>query len=321
MNFVSIKDNIVGGISTVTNKLQKHSPEILIVAGVAGVITSTVMACRATLKVNDILAESNETVNKIKETASNEEYKDVYSEEDKKKDLTICYLQTGLKLTKLYAPAVCLGALSLGAILKSNGILRKRNVALAAAYATVDQSFKQYRGNVIERFGEKIDYELKSNLKAKEIVETTTDENGDEKTEKKTVYEPGDPSRISGYGRYFEKYTRDGDGNTVVNPNWEENNEYNMMFLRAMEKQANRILKTRKRLFLNEVYQMLGLPISKAGQVVGWVYDPENQNGDNYVSFGLLDDGPDMYSDYVYGNDPAIFLNFNVQGDVWSMMK
>ena len=321
MNFVSIKDNIVGGISTVANKLQKHSPEILIVAGVAGAVTSTVMACRATLKVNDILAESNETVNKIKETASNEEYKDVYSEEDKKKDLTICYLQTGLKLTKLYAPAVCLGALSLGAILKSNGILRKRNVALAAAYATVDQSFKQYRGNVIERFGEKIDYELKNNLKAKEIVETTTDENGDEKTEKKTVYEPGDPSRISGYGRYFEKYTRDGDGNTVVNPNWEENNEYNMMFLRAMEKQANRILRARKRLFLNEVYQMLGLPISKAGQVVGWVYDPENQNGDNYVSFGLLDDGPDMYSDYVYGNDPAIFLNFNVQGDVWSMMK
>lgn len=321
MNFVSIKDNIVSGISTVTNKLQKHSPEILIVVGVAGAIASTVMACRATLKVNDILTESNETVNKIKETASNEEYKDVYSEEDKKKDLTICYLQTGLKLTKLYAPAVCLGALSLGAILKSNGILRKRNVALAAAYATVDQSFKQYRGNVIERFGEKIDYELKNNLKAKEIVETTTDENGDEKTEKKTVYEPGDPSRISGYGRYFEKYTRDGDGNTVVNPNWEENNEYNMMFLRAMEKQANRILRTRKRLFLNEVYQMLGLPISKAGQVVGWVYDPENQNGDNYVSFGLLDDGPDMYSDYVYGNDPAIFLNFNVQGDVWSMMK
>ena len=321
MNFVSIKDNIVSGISTVTNKLQKHSPEILIVVGVAGAITSTVMACRATLKVNDILTESNETVNKIKETASNEEYKDVYSEEDKKKDLTICYLQTGLKLTKLYAPAVCLGALSLGAILKSNGILRKRNVALAAAYATVDQSFKQYRGNVIERFGEKIDYELKNNLKAKEIVETTTDENGDEKTEKKTVYEPGDPSRFSGYGRYFEKYTRDGDGNTVVNPNWEENNEYNMMFLRAMYKQENRILRTRKRLFLNEVYQMLGLPISKAGQVVGWVYDPENQNGDNYVSFGLLDDGPDMYSDYVYGNDPAIFLNFNVQGDVWSMMK
>ena len=320
MNFVSIKDNVVSGVSTITNKLQKHSPEILIVAGVVGAVASTVMACKATLKVNDILTESTETVNKIKETANNEEYAAVYSEEDKKKDLAICYLQTGVKLTKLYAPAVCLGALSLGAIITSNNILRKRNVALAAAYATVDQSFKQYRGNVIERFGEKIDYELSNNLKAKEIVETTTDENGNEKTEKKTVYEYGDPSQISGYGRYFEKYTRDDKGNTVINPNWEESNEYNMMFLRAMEKQANRILRTRKRLFLNEVYQMLGLPISKAGQVVGWVYDPENQDGDNFVSFGLLDEGPDMYSDFVYGNDPAIFLNFNVQGDVWSMM-
>lgn len=321
MNLVSIKDNVVRGFSTVSNKLQKHSPEILIVAGVVGAVTSTVMACKATLKVNDILAESNETVNKIKETANNDEYKAVYSEEDKKKDLTICYLQTGVKLTKLYAPAVCLGALSLGAILTSNNILRKRNVALAAAYATVDQGFKQYRGNVIERFGEKVDYELQHNLKAKEIVETTIDEKGNEKTEKKTIYEPGDPSQISGYGRYFEKYTRDDKGNTVINPNWEESNEYNMMFLRAMEKQANRLLRTRKRLFLNEVYQMLGLPISKAGQVVGWVYDPENPDGDNFVSFGLLDEGPQMYSDFVYGNDPAIFLNFNVQGDVWSMMK
>lgn len=321
MNFVSIKDNIVGGIATIGNKLQKRSPEILIIVGVAGAVTSTFMACKATLKVNDILAESNETATKIKETANNEEYKDVYSEDDKKKDLAICYLQTGVKLTKLYAPAVCLGALSLGAIITSNNILRKRNVALAAAYATVDQSFKQYRGNVIERFGEKIDYELKNNLKAEKIVETTTDENGNEKTEEKTVYLPGDPSRISGYARYFEKYTRDEEGQTVINPNWEENNEYNMMFLKAMEKQANRLLKTRKRLFLNEVYQMLGLPISKAGQVVGWVYDPENPDGDNYVSFGLYECGPQMYSDFVYGNDPAILLNFNVQGDVWSMMK
>jgi hypothetical protein len=321
MNLVSIKDNVVRGCSTVTNKLQKHSPEILIVAGVVGAVTSTIMACKATLKVNDILTKSNETVTKIKETANSDEYKDVYSEEDKKKDLTICYLQTSFKLAKLYAPAVGLGALSLGAILTSNNILRKRNVALAAAYATVDQGFKQYRGNVIERFGEKVDYELQHNLKAKEIVETTTDENGNEKTEKKTIYEHGDPSQISGYGRYFEKYTRDDKGNTVINPNWEESNEYNMMFLRAMEKQANRLLRTRKRLFLNEVYQMLGLPISKAGQVVGWVYDPENPNGDNFVSFGLLDEGPQMYSDFVYGNDPAIFLNFNVQGDVWSMMN
>lgn len=321
MNLTTIKDSITGGLATVSNKIQKHSPEILIVAGVAGTIASAVMACKATLKVNDILTESNETVQKIKDTAANEEYKDVYSEEDKKKDLTICYVQTGVKLVKLYAPAVCLGALSIGAIVSSNNILRKRNVALAAAYATVDQSFKQYRGNVIERFGEKVDYELKNNLKAKEIVETTVDEDGKEKTDKKTVYEPGDPSQISGYARYFERYTRDADGNTIINPNWEESNEYNMMFLKAMEKQANRLLRTRKRLFLNEVYQMLGLPISKAGQVVGWVYDPENPDADSFVSFGLYDDGPQGYSDFVYGNDPAILLNFNVQGDVWTMMK
>ena len=53
-----------------------------------------------------------------------------YSIEDSKKDLSVVYLQTGVKLAKLYAPAVALGALSITGILASNNILRKRNVAL-----------------------------------------------------------------------------------------------------------------------------------------------------------------------------------------------
>ena len=86
----------------------------------------------------------------------------------------------GLKLVKLYIPAVALGTLSIASILASNNILRKRNVALAAAYATVDKTFKEYRNRVIERFGDQDDKELRYNIKAKRLRRPLP-----EKTEKK----------------------------------------------------------------------------------------------------------------------------------------
>ena len=184
-------------------QIKKHSPEILIVAGIAGVVTSAVMACKATTKINDILDQTKEEVGKVNDALANEKIpEDVYSKEDAKKDLASIYIQTGFKLAKLYGPSLILGALSITSILASNNILRKRNVALAAAYATIDNSFKEYRGRVIERFGKDLDRELKYNIKAKEISETTVDKNGKETTVTKTVpvVESEEPSD---YARFF----------------------------------------------------------------------------------------------------------------------
>ena len=165
-------NNLTRGLSRLGLKLKKHSPEILMVTGTIGVVTSAVMACKATLKVNDILEETKQDVDKINGVLENEEYADKYSEEDSKRDLLIVYAQTGIKLAKLYAPSVILGTLSLGAMITSNNILRKRNVALAAAYTVLDKGFKDYRSNVIERFGEKIDKELKNTHKASTLSKT-----------------------------------------------------------------------------------------------------------------------------------------------------
>lgn len=319
------KEVIITKVSGTFNKvgfqLKKHSPEILIVAGIVGTVASTVMACRATTKVGKIIDKTKNDVDEIHNATENGVTKagEDYSVEDSKKDLSVVYLQTGTKLAKLYAPAVALGTLSITSILASNNILRKRNVALAAAYATVDKSFKEYRKRVIERFGKEIDRELKYNIKAEKVSETVIDEEtGKEKKVKKTSFVVN-PSDVSGYARFFEKYTVDEDGNSILNPHWESNNEYNLMFLKAQEKYANDLLRAKKRLFLNEVYDMLGLPQTKAGQVVGWVYDAEQPIGDNYVDFGLYADNL-SYSDFVNGSDPAILLDFNVDGNIWELM-
>lgn len=291
-------------------KLKKHSPEILVVTGVVGTVASAVMACKATTKIDEVLAETKENVDKTKDYVEKKGFSEKYTEEDYKKDLTIFYAKGGLELVKLYAPSVALGALSITAILSGHNVLRKRNVALAAAYATVEKGFKEYRGRVVERFGEELDRELKYNIKAKEVEETTVDEKtGEEKVTKKTV-NVADPNNYSTYARFFD------DGCT----GWTKDPEYNLMFLKNQQRYANDLLKSRGHLFLNEVYDMLGIPRTKAGQVVGWIYDEEYPNGDNFVDFGIYDLYNEKARDFVNGYERTILLDFNVDGDIMNLI-
>lgn len=308
------KTELMTTVSSSFNKmgfeLKKHSPEILVVVGVVGTVASAVMACKATTKVSDILEKSKEDIDSIHNCAADESLEDEYTPEDAKKDLAIVYIQTGVKLTKLYAPAVALGVLSLGSILASNDILRRRNGALAAAYATVDKGFKEYRNRVVERFGEEVERELRHDIKAKKIDKIVIDENGKEKKVKETVQVASDPNTYSDYARFFD------DGCT----GWEKDSEYNLMFLRAQQQYANDKLMANGRLFLNEVYDMLGIPRTKAGQVVGWVYDTENPVGDNYVDFGMYDIHREVVRNFVNGYERTILLDFNVDGNIWDLM-
>ena len=290
-------------------KVRKYSPEILAGVGVVGVIASTVMACKATTKLNDILAESKEQLEQIKTVAVDPAYADKYTEDDAKKDTTITYVQTGVKVAKLYAPSVILCTSSLGCLLASNNILRKRNAALSAAYMTVDKSFKEYRRRVAERFGDEVEKEIRYNIKAKEIV--TVDEEGNEVKETVKVMEGADnPTTYSDYARFFDESC----------PAWQNDPEYNLTFLRAQQQYANDLLKAQGRLFLNDVYKMLGIDITKAGQVVGWVYDPDCPVGDNFVDFGIYDMSKERVRAFVNGYEPNILLDFNVDGNIWDLM-
>ena len=310
MKNLEIMNGMTRTLSKLSFTVKKHSPEILITAGTIGVVTSAVLACKATLKLNNVLDESKNTIKKIHEVSEDENMKDKYTEEDAKKDLTITYVQTGVKIAKLYAPSIILGALSLTAVLASNNILRKRNVALAAAYTAIDRSFKEYRGRVVERFGKELDNELRYNIKAKEIEETVTDENGNEKTVKKTI-NVSDPNLYSDYARVFDE--------SCIG--WSKTPEYNLVFLKQQQAHANKLLQQNGYLFLNEVYDMIGVPRSKAGQVVGWIYDEKNPIGDNYVDFGIYDITREKVRDFVNGYERSILLDFNVDGNVWELMK
>lgn len=285
--------------------LKKHSPEILAAVGVVGTVVSAVMACKATTKLSDILKESEDELDKIQECADDPDMKAKYSEEDVKKDTVTVYVHTGMKLAKLYAPAVGLGALSLGGLLVSNTILRKRSSSLAAAYVVLEKGFKEYRGRVIEQFGADMDRQLRYNIKKTEVEETIIDEKGKEKKVKKNI-EVAD-LKASGYLRYF----------TRSNPNWEDNSDFVDMFLQAQQNYANDKLRAVGHLTLNEVYDMLGMPDTRAGMVVGWIYDLDHPNGDNYVEFDIKKVYlPDERGEY----EEAYAIDFNVDGNIYDKM-
>jgi len=310
-----IMKSVSGTVHKVGFQLQRKSPELLVGLGIIGTITSAVLACKATTKAGKIIEEANDAISTIHQANENgvTNAGETYSEQDCKKDLAVAYVQTGVKFAKLYAPAVLLGAASVTSILASHNIMKKRNVALAAAYAAVDKSFKDYRGRVLERFGEQVEKELRYNIKAQEIEETVTDGKGKEKTVKKTadVAQAGwDPSRYSPYAKIFDE----------SHPDWRKDAEQNLYYLKALQAQATDKLRSQGHLFLNEVYDMLGFKRTQAGAAVGWIYDPRHPIGDDFVDFGMYEVRREKAVDFVNGYERSFILDFNVVGDITSLL-
>lgn len=297
-------------------KVVKHSPEILVYVGVAGMVTSTVLACKETTKINTILDEYKLNIENIEAGLEDEKLQeslanssDSYTIEDAKKDKLIVNIQTGAKLFKLYAPSIGVGIVSLSLILQSNRILNSRNAALSAAYLTLDKGIKEYRNRVIDKFGEQVDRELRYGYETKKVKDISVDpETGKEKKEDKII-NVVTKDVISEYAVIFDE-------NAGA---WNRDNTYNDFTLRSEQAYANDLLKANKVLFLNEVYDRLGLPKTKTGQLVGWVYNPENNDkGDNYVDFRIQDLAYEKEDGSGY--DIKKLLDFNVDGYILNLI-
>lgn len=288
--------------------VKKYSPEILVVAGAVGFVGTVVLACKETLKVDDIFEETNAQLEKIKDAEEmameDADFAAKYTVKDAAKDKAVVYVKTGVKLVKLYYPAFILGVFSLSAFLGSNKILKNRALAASAAYDILDSAFKKYRQNVIETYGLDADTKLRlgtDKLKVNDEV-TLTDICEGEKAPKEI--EVVDPGQVSQYAKFFDE----------ASPCWENDAEHNLWFLKIQQKYANDLLHARGHIFLNEVYDTLGIPRTKAGSIVGWVL---SDNGDNYVDFGIYDNYYRPKRDFVNGYEKSILLDFNVDGIIW----
>lgn len=310
VKFVSPKVTLAVGKTTL--QLSKQSPHILFGAGIVGFGATIFLASKAVLKLDAQIDSHKSNVDGVKElyglsvaeshanyTPKNLPPAADYTEADYRKDLAYIHLDNIYKISKLYAPTVIVGTASVICLTKSHTILTNRNTALMAAYSVLDKSYRAYRKRVVEELGEDKDREFR--YPTEQVRTITLDEKGKAKDELSNRVRI---DNLSAYARFFDEFSN----------NWQRNPEYNFFFLRAQQNWANDLLRSRGHVFLNEVYDMLDIPRTKAGAVVGWVI---GLDGDNYVDFGLFDGDNPGARDFVNGREGSILLDFNVDGVIY----
>lgn len=263
--------------------LKKNSPHLAFGVGVIGVVTGTVLACKATLKLEDTLDDIKDEVDGVKKH---------HLDGERGKDLAYVYAKGTGQLVKLYAPSAIVMGASIGALTGSHVVMTKRNNALTATVVALTKAYDEYRERVREELGEERERDLYHGA----VIQAIEDEDG--KTKKIKVV---DPNKVSPYARFFDEYS----------PQWQKDPELNRIYVQVQQNYANQLLQARGHVFLNEVYDMLGIPRSQQGAVVGWVLGEE---GDNYIDFGIFDA---QRSDFVNGWNRSVLLDFNVDGVIF----
>lgn len=287
--------------------VRKHSPEILMVAGVIGTVAGAVMACKETLELEDVLDECKQEKMELEEQyAMCEEY----SEDALKKDQVKLTIKQVAKIVKLYAPSVIMEATSIGVIFASNDIMRKRNASMAAAYATLNSMYKRYRQNVIESYGEEVDKDMRFGVKHEKVTEI--DEDGNKvKVDARIVDLDNTALAISDYSRFFQTGCKGFDENS---------GRYNILYLKGIQAMFNNKLIADGYVMLNDVYRELGFDTIPEGWSIGWVYDEANPIGDNYIDFGLYE-ARNKNQRAVNDWEPVILMDFNVDGNLYEDPK
>jgi hypothetical protein len=285
---------VASRVALVSAKTQQNSPHLLFGAGIVLMGATVVTACVATLKVEKVLDEHKQHVDWADQNAESQNV-------DARKEKAVAYAVTARKLTVLYGPSVVCGIGSVVCLTQSHRILHKRNVALTAAYAGLDKAFKKYRERVADEIGEEREREVYADV---ETVKSKVD--GKKVETKKASGKGGSP-----YARFFDEHNR----------NWDTNGDYRVGFLRLQQNWLNDQLNAKDIVFLNEAYDVLGLPRTEAGQHVGWVSKKHNESVDGYIDFGVF---TDRSSDEYYAfavNGEGIWLDFNVDGIVSDLLK
>ena len=148
------KFNVPRMIKSTKDLMEKHSPEILTGLGLAGMITTTVLAVKATPKALQLIEEKKD--------------------EEQIDELTP--IETVKAAWKPYIPAAVTGTFSIACLIGANSVNARRNAALATAYKLSETAFAEYRDQVVETIGEKKEEAIRENVAKKKVEETPVKE-------------------------------------------------------------------------------------------------------------------------------------------------
>lgn len=259
-------------LSKVKFSASKHAPELFMYAGIAGTAVATVIACKKTAKVEEIIDDHKEQLKEIKDNASEipmNEYR---------KEIAKVYATTGLKVTRNYIFPAALFTVSVASILHGKNLYKKWYVDTSAALAAMTADYNDLYDNLVEQVGEEKAKEIKAGIITEEIEETVVGKNGKEKVVKKKV------KRVIDKGSYWTlHYNKD------TADEWVNDMEINYSILKGKvgQMQNNIAVRETGHLFWWEAVEYLfgsrGLKViledfkekgKKAPVLCGWLYDP-----------------------------------------------
>ena len=281
-------------------QLKKNAPRMLIHGGTIAMTAGAIWGCKKSIDLPELIDQMKDEVEDAKQRANTEgEYR---------KAVGSAYIRGFARIGKHMAgPATVFVAGAVGNEVGGH-LFKKENAGLAAACAGLSSAFNQYRENVKKDGGAELDRKYRYGLQTVETEETTKDAKGNEKTKKvKTEIVVDDPSTYSDYARFFDESCKE----------WDPDPECNLTFLKIQQDLANKYLQANGHLFLNEVYDLLGIKRTKAGQYVGWVWQGD---GDNFVDFGIYETRRERNRAFVNGYEPVILLDFNVDGVITDLI-
>lgn len=304
--------------------VKKHSPEILLVGGIACIVGGAVWACKSTLELDDTIDDIKDRIDTVKNGNTDEvievtadiiedpENKEMIKYEASRADLARVYIGATWDIVRLYAPSFILMGSGIGMVCGSHSIMHRRTASLMAAYELMDKSFEAYRQRVADKWGVEEEKSIRYAEHDEKIDVTYVDEKTGKEKKKKEIIKCTEvrPDDISIYARFFDDTCSE----------WDKSSEYNLAFLKGQQAWFNNLLQARGHVFLNEVYDALGIKRTQAGQVVGWIYDPDNDEIDNYVDFGIYNVNYSASRDFVNGYNDVILLDFNVDGVIYDLI-
>lgn len=284
--------DIRGIVDTCIDTLKEHAPKLLIWGGVGACVGGAVYGCVQSTKFNEVTADSRKKLEAVKKLESPD-----------KKEINKARIGLVKDIAKLYVGPVAVEALGVTGILVGCNAFDNRNAALTASVASLSTTLLEYRGRVADRVGKTVESDIFNDVKHEQIEVEKVDENGEIKKETESIASVDGDSK-GDWTRYFSSQY------TVAS---EDNFDYDDMFLMTKQAEFNRRLKTRGRIFLNEVLEELGYKPTIAGQSVGWVYDKLSPEGDNHIDFRRR-----RVKHYQSNGDYELvfLLDFNIDGDI-----
>lgn len=288
---------------------KEYKPEILITIGITSVVGGTIVACCETAtKMKPVMDEFGEQLNRVKDDKQrSDEIAEtnpdmVYPIKQYRKDITMVYRNLFLQSLKVYALAIILSSFGIACICRSNAIMRKRNIALGAAYTALDQAFKKYREEVKARYGEAVDEEIRLGIHRDGDKLTMNDEQITKiKEDPKSLHDACQillgPDDI-GHGVY------------------QSNPTYTLQNVECIRRALDDELERWGYITVNDIRKKFGYSPIPELEEYGCVFDKSGLVTSSHVDFGLYTINKQKTIDFINGEEDFLLIDIGIHGHI-----